>query len=65
MSNTPYEKGIFKLEIIVGERYPNEPPQITFITKVYHPNIDDKGRICLNILKNPPQGVYSPGNPKS
>ena len=59
--DTPYEKGVFKLEIEVGERYPNEPPKIKFLTPIYHPNIDDAGRICINTLKNPPHGVFSPG----
>ena len=38
--DTPYENGIFKLSIRIPERYPFEPPQITFKTKIFHPNID-------------------------
>lgn len=57
---TPYEKGIFKLEITIPERYPIEPPQVRFVTFVYHPNIDSGGRICLNILVMPPKGSWNP-----
>ncbi|XP_021492343.1 ubiquitin-conjugating enzyme E2 T [Meriones unguiculatus] len=58
--NTPYEKGVFTLEVIIPERYPFEPPQIRFLTPIYHPNIDSSGRICLDILKLPPKGAWRP-----
>ncbi|KAL1774845.1 ubiquitin-conjugating enzyme E2 T [Sigmodon hispidus] len=59
-ANTPYEKGVFTLEVTVPERYPFEPPQIRFLTPIYHPNIDSSGRICLDILKLPPKGAWRP-----
>eukprot|EP00698_Gefionella_okellyi_P009777 TRINITY_DN2505_c0_g1_i1.p1 TRINITY_DN2505_c0_g1~~TRINITY_DN2505_c0_g1_i1.p1 ORF type:complete len:212 (+),score=42.95 TRINITY_DN2505_c0_g1_i1:301-936(+) len=58
--DTPYAKGIFKLEVIVPDRYPFEPPRIRFITPIYHPNIDSGGLICLNTLNLPPKGVWTP-----
>uniref|UniRef100_A0A803YR20 Ubiquitin-conjugating enzyme E2 T n=1 Tax=Meleagris gallopavo TaxID=9103 RepID=A0A803YR20_MELGA len=59
-AETPYEKGIFDLEVIVPERYPFEPPKIRFLTPIYHPNIDSAGRICLDVLKLPPKGAWRP-----
>ncbi|POI31397.1 hypothetical protein CIB84_004854 [Bambusicola thoracicus] len=59
-ADTPYEKGIFDLEIVVPERYPFEPPKIRFLTPIYHPNIDSAGRICLDVLKLPPKGAWRP-----
>uniref|UniRef100_A0A3B3ZKQ4 Ubiquitin-conjugating enzyme E2 T n=1 Tax=Periophthalmus magnuspinnatus TaxID=409849 RepID=A0A3B3ZKQ4_9GOBI len=59
-SGTPYESGIFSLEIKIPERYPFEPPNIRFITPIYHPNIDNCGRICLDALKLPPKGAWKP-----
>ena len=47
---SPYQEGIFKLELFVPEEYPMGPPKVRFLTKVYHPNIDKIGRIGLNIL---------------
>ncbi|KAL1502178.1 hypothetical protein ABEB36_007360 [Hypothenemus hampei] len=58
--STPYEEGLFKLEILIPNNYPFNPPSIKFVTKVYHPNIDDSGRICLDLLKMPPKGSWKP-----
>lgn len=36
-----------------GKRgYPFVPPVCHFLTKIYHPNIDEFGYICVNILKD-------------
>lgn len=57
---TPYEGGKFKLTVQIPERYPFEAPRVRFETPVYHPNIDDAGRICLDVLQMPPKGRWRP-----
>ena len=50
--DSPYEGGTFFLKINFPNDYPFKPPKIHFQTKIYHPNINAKGEICLDILKN-------------
>ena len=51
-SDSPYSGGIFWLDIHFPSQYPFKPPKVRFNTKIYHPNINSNGSICLDILGN-------------
>ena len=55
---TPYEQGIFRVKLFIPSEFPQLAPKGVFMTKIFHPNVSEKGEICVNTLKrdwNPKQ----------
>jgi ubiquitin-conjugating enzyme E2 D/E len=50
--DSPYSGGVFFLNINFPTDYPFKPPKVNFVTRIYHPNINQNGAICLDILKD-------------
>ena len=51
-----YKGGMFYLELKFPKDYPNNPPQINFLTPIFHPNVcpykNSLGLVCHNFIKN-------------
>jgi ubiquitin-protein ligase len=43
-------KDVHQVEILIGEDYPQRPPQITWKTPLLHPNVTSVGRTCLDLF---------------
>merc|ERR1740117_2330712 len=54
-SDTLYEGGYFKAKMKFPNDYPNSPPELRFISRMWHPNIYEDGRVCISILHPPVQ----------
>ena len=55
---TPYESGLFRVKLFIPSEFPQIAPKGIFLTKIFHPNVSEKGEICVNTLKrdwNPKQ----------
>jgi len=50
--DTPFEDGTFKLVLTFEESYPNKPPHVKFLSRMFHPNVYNTGELCLDILQN-------------
>lgn len=46
-----YKGGVFHFSFAISQNFPHEPPKVKCKEKIYHPNIDLEGNVCLNILR--------------
>ncbi|XP_048762107.1 ubiquitin-conjugating enzyme E2 2-like [Ostrea edulis] len=58
---SPYKGGRFWLRIDFTADYPFRPPKIFFLTKVFHPNVEPDGKICVDFLQDEWKPSYTIG----
>ncbi len=56
---TVFEGMKFQMRLVFPAQYPFKAPQVTFETPIFHPNVDESGNICLDILKEEWSAAYS------
>ena len=49
---TPWEGGLYKINLKFPEDYPVLPPKCVFEKKLFHPNVYPSGAVCLSIIND-------------
>lgn len=58
-NDTLLEGGYYKALLVFPPNYPMQPPQMTFQSQMWHPNIYEDGRVCISILHTPGEDRFN------
>jgi ubiquitin-protein ligase len=61
---TPFSGGVFLTQLTFPPEYPMLPPELTFISEMFHPNVYPDGKVCISILHPPGKDLYSDERPE-
>ena len=60
--DTPYDGGVWNVDVLLPKDYPSSPPRVGFINKIYHPNIVDINdflEVCLDVIDDGWKPTYN------
>ncbi|CAF0914771.1 unnamed protein product [Adineta steineri] len=49
-SSSNYNQYAYQIEVKLPAEFPFKPPEVRFVTPIYHPNVDEQGKICVDLL---------------
>ncbi|KAL2197637.1 ubiquitin-conjugating enzyme/RWD-like protein [Corynascus similis CBS 632.67] len=58
-SDSPFNGGYFRAEMVFTDEYPYQPPKFRFLIPITHPNIYPDGQLCISILHKPGEDIMS------
>eukprot|EP01057_Protomagalhaensia_wolfi_P003952 Protomagalhaensia_wolfi_Nauph_80__3951@NODE_4003_length_660_cov_588_111111_g3170_i0_p1_GENE_NODE_4003_length_660_cov_588_111111_g3170_i0NODE_4003_length_660_cov_588_111111_g3170_i0_p1_ORF_typecomplete_len170_score21_81UQ_con/PF00179_26/1_2e49ProkE2_B/PF14461_6/7_1e06_NODE_4003_length_660_cov_588_111111_g3170_i062571 len=57
--DSPYEGGILTATLKFPDDFPNNPPEMVFVSPMFHPNVYPDGKVCISILHPPGTDVFN------
>ncbi|KAL2163090.1 hypothetical protein VTH06DRAFT_6926 [Thermothelomyces fergusii] len=58
-SDSPFNGGYFRAEMVFTDEYPYQPPRFRFLIPIFHPNVYPDGQLCISILHKPGEDIMS------
>ncbi|KAL2152073.1 hypothetical protein VTH82DRAFT_5257 [Thermothelomyces myriococcoides] len=58
-SDSPFNGGYFRAEMVFTDEYPYQPPKFRFLIPIFHPNVYPDGQLCISILHKPGEDIMS------
>lgn len=58
-NDTPWQDGMYKMRLTFNDQYPAQAPAVEFLTEMFHPNIQQNGKVCMDTIQEKWSPVYT------